>query len=723
VVSGNGTVWTVIGGTGGVTDGDKGDITVSGGGVTWTIDAGAVTSTALADNAVTSAKILDGTIVNADINASAAIAPTKLAFTQTGTGASARTVDAKLKDGWVSVTDFGADTTGASDATTAINNAIAAVNTAGGGVVYFPPGTYATTSGITLGNGTADAVSTKDNRIRLVGASYGSGTGIINQQVNGSSRILFTGTASTTAAVMTLAGPMYGVGIENLTLDCDNKAGYALLCNHVTQATFHRVTSRNYTNVGYFLTTRSKNPTGCAFGNADNRFTDCYGFLDAFSTNNIRAIVLHTGANNEAVTFSNSGGHILGTYATDMENLAEVEFYTTGSLPSGLSTGTSYWVIRQSATTAKYATSLANAKAGTPISYSTAGSGTHGYAKQLNGQPDSARNIFIGGTYFYNNTASSHGAWLMGADNNAFIEVQFLPAGQSEAVTFSNSGGHILGTHTTDYADLSEVRFDTTGTLPAGLALNTSYWTKRQSATTAKFATSLANANAGTFISYSTAGSGTHTYAILAQGYDVYLQQWSVGGGLFPLENYFSNLGMSRGVGGNGNIGSGFGNLFIPFPTSDTGGGGGGLDVVSGTSGITHTGKTYIAGQRAYRGRQIIRIDDSTTRTTSSTTEVDLTGYSTTITTLADTKLKVTLSVWATKFTTGYGYFYINVGGTDDAVSELRVGADGYYSSRVTVAVIDVAAATHTVKVRFKSSSAGNNVEVLKGFMIVEELY
>ena len=52
----------------GFSDGDKGDVTVSSNGTAIAINTGAVTS----------AKILDGTIVNADINASAAIAGTKV---------------------------------------------------------------------------------------------------------------------------------------------------------------------------------------------------------------------------------------------------------------------------------------------------------------------------------------------------------------------------------------------------------------------------------------------------------------------------------------------------------------------------------------------------------------------------------------------------------------------------------------------------------------------
>ena len=119
-----------------IPNGNKGDITTSVGGTVWAINNGAVTEAKIGTGAVTSGKIADGTIVDADVNASAGITAGKLSFTQAGTGATARTVDSKLKDA-VSVKDFGAVGNGVADDTAAFAAAIAASD-----AVEVPDGSY-----------------------------------------------------------------------------------------------------------------------------------------------------------------------------------------------------------------------------------------------------------------------------------------------------------------------------------------------------------------------------------------------------------------------------------------------------------------------------------------------------------------------------------------------------------------------------------------------------
>lgn len=78
----------------------------------------------------------------------------------------------------------------------------------------------------------------------------------------------------------------------------------------------------------------------------------------------------------EVVTFNATTNVV--TTAQDVPTGIRVQFTNSGgALPAELSAGVPYWTVRQSATTSRLATSLANALAGTPlIDLTTAGTGT-----------------------------------------------------------------------------------------------------------------------------------------------------------------------------------------------------------------------------------------------------------------------------------------------------------------------------------------------------------
>lgn len=66
----------------------------------------------------------------------------------------------------------------------------------------------------------------------------------------------------------------------------------------------------------------------------------------------------------------------------------------------------------------------------------------------------------------------------------------------------------------TQLATATACTVSSTGTLPGGLAVSTTYYIIRISATSIKLATSSGNANSGTAIDLTTQGTGVHTLTL-----------------------------------------------------------------------------------------------------------------------------------------------------------------------------------------------------------------
>jgi hypothetical protein len=96
-----------------------------------------------------------------------------------------------------------------------------------------------------------------------------------------------------------------------------------------------------------------------------------------------------------------------------------------------------------------------------------------------------------------------------------------LGDGSFSAFTFTaNPSNDSLTTSATHgYVSLLPVTLSTTGTLPTGLSVNTTYYIITELSNTVKLASTIANAVNSTYIDFSTAGSGTHTITPVSMGY------------------------------------------------------------------------------------------------------------------------------------------------------------------------------------------------------------
>lgn len=143
-------------------------------------------------------------------------------------------------------------------------------------------------------------------------------------------------------------------------------------------------------------------------------------------------------------TASSSSGLLL-TYTNDWSNYQKVQFTTTGTLPTGLSLATDYWLVRQSATTAKVATTYANALAGTEVAFTDAGTGTHTLTCRLPRYSDGAGVQAM----FFNPAATALGAGTpnltLGYTNSAGTASRATPTSPSAPIgKTAASNSHIL---------------------------------------------------------------------------------------------------------------------------------------------------------------------------------------------------------------------------------------------------------------------------------------
>lgn len=165
-------------------------------------------------------------------------------FIQSGTGATARTVEEKLREVELSITDFGADPTGivACDAAWAAAQAALPLT---GGTITFPRGTFRFTDTMRIGNRLPSLPSTL-NGVHVRGAGRGRSAQTMNAS-DGATRLLYDGPSDNRPFIY-IDGPISGVTFEEFFLDCNGKNVVPIRCMRSFHETVRNILGVNWCN-------------------------------------------------------------------------------------------------------------------------------------------------------------------------------------------------------------------------------------------------------------------------------------------------------------------------------------------------------------------------------------------------------------------------------------------------------------------------------------------
>lgn len=184
----------------------------------------------------------------------------------------------------------------------------------------------------------------------------------------------------TTAAVATESSCL-ARGAGNPGADALYNTGTNLTFQPVSDSTSNAAGIQHYGNVAPYhkqLIAGSAFTAAATVAPCTLVLVDLIGFYRVTTiTSTSSQALTNTFGQTNAITGVDTSGDYVDHTAYNLLTGTRVQLTTSGTLPTGVTTATDYYIIRVSDTRCQFATSYANAIAGTAIDLTTAGSGTH----------------------------------------------------------------------------------------------------------------------------------------------------------------------------------------------------------------------------------------------------------------------------------------------------------------------------------------------------------